>query len=224
MDEEAFWSIIDEARWACSGNGLKIPDLLEGRLSKSSKEELISFDELLIGWLEKSYSNELWAVYSVASGWTNIERFDNFRAWLIATGKDYLTSIINVPELLLHGFSPYDAEVIGKRVRKVGEHVFNEKFATQHPNPASNYSHRYKPIGKAVSFDDYKRLRKKYAALIKSYNMKPLLEFVLPNIRIEDKLLTRLSEIGLEMDIPVENIVSIAIENYITEHKKRSKS
>jgi hypothetical protein len=227
MDESSFWELIDNSRHGYLRTRTSMSKCLENYLVKLPIDEIISFDTILIDWLEKTYSNELWAAYSVATGWTNIIRFDNFRAWLVAMGRDYTQRVLETPELLLHGLSAIGAERIGKGVRNASSYaLYLHPYTGGEPKLANQYSRRSKPIGTPLSSEHYARLREKYAMLINLYDLgdDPEIKFVNVNIRIEEEQLSQLSELAAQKDASIETLVGIAIEHYIWEEKRKGGS
>lgn len=118
MDIDTFWSLIETTKAESSGDIAIQRDLLIERLKELSEEEIVAFEDIYAQMETQAYRGELWDVaYIVHCGCTE-EGFTDFRAWLIAQGRDVYQKVIEDPQNL--------ADVIDEHQR---EDILFETFA-----------------------------------------------------------------------------------------------
>jgi len=101
MDVETFWKLIDTTREASGGDNTKHADLLVTALVPLSLDEIFSFEAILDDLMDSAYDAALWdAAYIIGCGCGD-DGFWDFRAWLIAQGKEVYERALANPESLV---------------------------------------------------------------------------------------------------------------------------
>src|SRR4051794_34892070 len=114
MDEIGFWKLIDTSRNEADGDAEKQVAALVRELSRMPVEEIISYEELFIHYLDQSYDTRLWAAGNIIDELSD-DGFLDFRAWLVSRGRDAFVRCLKDPEELT-------------AVAKVGEMVTAEEM------------------------------------------------------------------------------------------------
>src|SRR5512134_2826872 len=100
MDVETFWKLIDTTREASDGDNSKHADLLVNALVPLSLEEIFAFEAIWDDLMDFAYDAALWdAAYIIGCGCGD-SGFWDFRAWLIAQGKEVYEKVLTDPESL----------------------------------------------------------------------------------------------------------------------------
>jgi len=101
MDVKTFWKLIDTTREASGGDNSKHADLLVNALVLLSLEELFAFEAIWDDLMDSAYNAALWdAAYIIGCGCGD-DGFWDFRAWLIAQGKELYEKALVDPENLV---------------------------------------------------------------------------------------------------------------------------
>jgi hypothetical protein len=101
MNVETFWNLIDATREASDGDTSKQADLLVDELVLLSLDEIFAFETIWDHLMDFAYDAALWdAAYIIGCGCAD-HGFWDFRAWLIAQGKEVYEKALADPESLL---------------------------------------------------------------------------------------------------------------------------
>ena len=101
MHVETFWNLIDAARDASGGDNSRQADLLVNALVPLSLDEIFAFEAIWDDLMDFSYDAALWdAAYIIGCGCGD-SGFKDFRAWLIAQGKEVYEKALADPESLV---------------------------------------------------------------------------------------------------------------------------
>ncbi len=107
MNRSEFWELIDKTRLASGGHSNKQAELLIAELSKLSEQEILDYQETLDDLQDNAYIADLWALGSIIDGLGfSDDVFTDFRAWLIAQGKDVYENAVTNPESLVDYVEP----------------------------------------------------------------------------------------------------------------------
>jgi len=100
MHEQDFWSLIEASK--LNGQGYKQRQLewLAQTLEHRFEAEIIDFDRWFQEQMHKSYTQELCAAVYIIKAECSDERFDHFRAGLIAQGKEIFERVLASPDTL----------------------------------------------------------------------------------------------------------------------------
>jgi len=101
MDEQTFWSIIDEVRTRSNNNLYHQCQLLTEYLETLTPQEIIQFDRTFHFLMAKTYSFQLWEPVYALNGGCSDDSFEHFRSWLIGQGRNKFYWTIKHPRLLL---------------------------------------------------------------------------------------------------------------------------
>jgi hypothetical protein len=104
MDEEQFWSIIEDAKSASKTLEEYVPNMID-ELSKLSSTEIIGFYLREQKLRFDSYSSDLWCAAYIMNGGCSDDCFEYFRCWLIAQGKDFFYTSVRTPDSLADHYS-----------------------------------------------------------------------------------------------------------------------
>jgi hypothetical protein len=105
MDETQFWNLIETARKQ-SGAGVdkdsaaEQDEILTDLLMALPKEEIIGFERLFQDKRAQANQWPLRGAAHVINGGSSEERFEAFRAWLIAQGRAVFEAALKTPESL----------------------------------------------------------------------------------------------------------------------------
>src|SRR5512138_2296236 len=101
MDVETFWKLIKTTREASGSNTSKQADLVVNALVPLSLDEIFSFEAIWYELMDVAYDAALWdAAYIIGCGCGD-SGFQDFRAWLIAQGKEVYEKALVDPESLV---------------------------------------------------------------------------------------------------------------------------
>lgn len=88
MDERRFWELIAESRARAARDPHRQMTRLRELLAALTAEEVLEFGTIFWRLHGVAYRAELWGAAHLIAGGADDEGFDNFRAWLIAQGRD----------------------------------------------------------------------------------------------------------------------------------------
>jgi len=101
MDENKFWSIIDNSRKQSGSNYEKQCQLLTQLLKAEQRDDLIKFSNSFVTLQNEAYDWKLWAAAYIINGGCSDDCFSDFRSWLIGQGKTAFENAVKDPETLL---------------------------------------------------------------------------------------------------------------------------
>src|SRR5512133_867378 len=102
MDIEAFWKLINTTREASGGHNSKHAELLVAALVQLSLDEIFAFEAIWDDFMDFAYDAALWdAAYIIGCGCGD-DGFWDFRAWLIAQGREVYEKALADPESLIN--------------------------------------------------------------------------------------------------------------------------
>lgn len=100
INKDTFWTLLAQARTRC-GQDLDASTLwLESELLRMGPEQARNFDNVMHGYSSLAYKFGLWTAASVMLDGCNDDRFNYFRNWLIAQGKDVYLAALKDPDSL----------------------------------------------------------------------------------------------------------------------------
>ena len=107
MDQDRFWSMIDDARRASGGDVRQQADLLREQLCRIPLDEVVEFQRILGDLQAESYNIELWGAALTIGESVSDDCFFAFRGWLVGQGQATFEaaianpdSLVDLPELL----------------------------------------------------------------------------------------------------------------------------
>jgi len=99
LGKEQFWQIIDNAREAAGGWQGMIEPLVEA-LSQFEEPDIVRFKQINDEYQRLAYKEKLWAAAYVLNNGCSDDGFIDFRAWLIAQGKEVYMNALADPDSL----------------------------------------------------------------------------------------------------------------------------
>jgi hypothetical protein len=178
MDTGTFWDIIGRAR-AASGPGKPFHEALAGQLAARSPEQILDYQERYDQVHSALYKWDVWATAYLIGGGCSDDGFIDFRAGLIAQGRDWYEKVAACPDSLAdhpvvadnvnQGRNPLEYEEVGYAAsyafqRMTGdEHGFNDAWFSGHA--PGDYGDRSQDMGEKFDFDDAREMRRRLPRL-----------------------------------------------------------
>ncbi len=101
MDETTFWNMVETAKAEANGNGeAQVKRLIE-MLVALPVEEILSYETIFNTYHAAAYHWDLWGVAYIIGGGCSNDSFMDFRAWLIAQGREIYYKILVEPDTLV---------------------------------------------------------------------------------------------------------------------------
>ncbi|WP_151484212.1 DUF4240 domain-containing protein [Streptomyces albicerus] len=100
MDTDHFWTVIESARSSAESNGKTFADALVDRLAAFSREEILAYQERFDEVHDALYRWDVWAAAYLIGGGCSDDSFMDFRAGLIALGRDWYERAAASPDAL----------------------------------------------------------------------------------------------------------------------------
>lgn len=100
MNKNIFWTMIETAKTASAGDLGAMAENLKNQLLQLDVDDIVTFDNILHGYMVASYKDGLWSMAGVIKNFCSDDGFTDFRLWLIAQGKEtYLAVLKNLDNL-----------------------------------------------------------------------------------------------------------------------------
>ena len=100
MNLDMFWELIEKAKQEANGSLEKQTAILIDILSEFELNDIIEFEALYVQKQDEAYHQLLWEVCDFITCGGGEQNFLDFRAWLIAQGKDIFTRALENPDSL----------------------------------------------------------------------------------------------------------------------------
>lgn len=101
LEEDQFWKMVEKAKSDSAGDGERQVQLLVDRLAKWSIADIFAFGDIMDKLKDTAYYCELWTAAVIICGGCSDDGFTDFRAWLIAQGKQIFYDALRDPEILI---------------------------------------------------------------------------------------------------------------------------
>jgi hypothetical protein len=137
MDEDRFWSLIDETRSASGGDPDRHAELLEDALAGLQLDEIAAFDRLFREKRVAAYRWDLWAAAYVINGGCSDDCFEYFRNFLIGCGRATYETALRDPDALADldlREDAVDAEMLGYAAMKAYERATGAEYPIGGPH------------------------------------------------------------------------------------------
>ncbi|MFI6944314.1 DUF4240 domain-containing protein [Streptomyces sp. NPDC050418] len=99
MDTAEFWDVIRAARSACTADR-RFAEALRDELATRTKSDILSYQERFDELRAAVYRWDVWAAAYLIGGGCSDDSFMDFRAGLIASGKDWYEKAAALPDSL----------------------------------------------------------------------------------------------------------------------------
>jgi hypothetical protein len=96
VDEDTFWNIIDTARAAAKPFHQALVDLLATR----TQQEILDYQELFYEATWALNRPDVWAAAYLIAGGCSDDGFTDFRAGVVALGRDWYCQVVKSPDCL----------------------------------------------------------------------------------------------------------------------------
>ena len=107
MNKDTFWELIHKAKEKCGQDMDAMANALKDWLVERGAEQAQAFHDILHTYEDLANRYGLWDAASIMKGWCSDDGFIDFRAWLIAQGKEVYLAALRDPDSLA------DIEVYG---------------------------------------------------------------------------------------------------------------
>ena len=125
MSKDAFWALIQEAKTACGQDLDAMEDYLRERLVSMGPAAAKNFHDILQTYEDLADQYGLWDAVSVIKEYgCSDDGFMDFRAWLIAQGKDIYMAALENPDSLTRVEQYGDCEF--ELLNYVGDYAYQE--------------------------------------------------------------------------------------------------
>jgi hypothetical protein len=114
IDEDLFWTLIEEVRQAEQGT-LSQADALVEKLQRFRPGQIVAFERILQRRIAEAYREDIWAVAYIIQNGCSDDGFLYFIGWLLSQGREFYRSFLQNPEETALTLSPnedYQAEEI----------------------------------------------------------------------------------------------------------------
>jgi hypothetical protein len=101
MDIEFFWNLIEKTFETSKGNLSTQVELLTESLAQSSVDDIADYKIILENLVDNAYDASLWDAAIIINCGCSDDGFTDFRAWLIAHGKEIYEKALVEPEILV---------------------------------------------------------------------------------------------------------------------------
>ena len=99
MEVEAFWELIEQAR-STAHDDEQLVERVATALLALPTEEILDFEQQLSQAKQQAYRWEVWGAAYLINGGCSDDAFQDFRAWLVAQGRDTFTRAVADPDSL----------------------------------------------------------------------------------------------------------------------------
>ena len=161
MDRAGFWTIIDDAR-----SGAEDDEAFMGRLAARLRtllpQDLMQFQTQFEEVHAGSYGAELWGAAYLVNGGCSDDRFEYFRAGLIARGRRTFDRVKADPDALAEVNGDCDLE----ELMYIAASIYEEKTGGE-TMPRAGIS--YPDLGEGWDFEDEAEMKRRYPRLVARY-------------------------------------------------------
>ena len=125
INKESFWDLIHEARDACGQDMSAMVEHLKGRLVSMGAEQAQSFHDITQAYEDLAYKYGLWDAAEIIKEYgCSDDGFIDFRAWLIAQGREVYFAALADPDSLAD-VVPY-GDCCFEQLSYVGDYAYEQ--------------------------------------------------------------------------------------------------
>ena len=125
INKDSFWKLIQSAKETCGQDMDAMMDFLKDRLVSMGPEQAQNFHDILHAYEDLADKFGLWDAAGVMKGYgCSDDGFIDFRAWLIAQGRDIYLSALADPDSLAEVI-PY-GDCCFETLSYVGDHAYEQ--------------------------------------------------------------------------------------------------
>lgn len=100
LGKEEFWQLIEKAKCRCGQDKKKFLGYIRKELRKRGPEVALCFHSMVYVYRQLAYKYGLWTAAGIMLDGCSDDGFLDFRAWLIAQGKDVFLEALRCPDSL----------------------------------------------------------------------------------------------------------------------------
>src|SRR5208283_1666613 len=145
MDEDAFWKLIETATSEAAAAGSDQTESLCQKLVKLTSKEFLAFSRTFAKLADDACRWDLWAAAYIITKGFDRDGFLDFRAGLVALGREVYNAALTDPSTLAH-VAGIDIDTFDGRVLLAAPAAY--KHVTGKRMPPDRASHPTKPPGK----------------------------------------------------------------------------
>lgn len=124
MNQETFWALLREAKDKCGQNLRAEADWITEQLLFMGSDQALAFHEIMDAYKELANRYGLWNAADLMMDWCSDDGFIDFRAWLIAQGKEVYLAALKEPDSLAE-VTPYGGCTF-ESLSYVGYHAYEK--------------------------------------------------------------------------------------------------
>lgn len=125
INKDTFWGLIRETKDACGQDMSAMVEYLKGRLVSIGAEQAQNFHDITQAYEDLAYKYGLWDAAEIITEYgCSDDGFINFRAWLIAQGKEVYLAALADPDSLAE-VEPY-GDCSFEQMSYVGEYAYKQ--------------------------------------------------------------------------------------------------
>ena len=156
MTDQQFWDVIDAA-------DLDIDELVD-ILTDLPPEMIVAFENHVRRRFIASFREDIWgAAYLIKGGCTD-EGFDNFRCWLIGSGREVYEKALGNPDSLAD-LGRVESEPEWQMLLGAADEAYEESQSKSIQDAPGVEGVKFPDMGSTIDFDDEKGMRKRYPRL-----------------------------------------------------------
>lgn len=176
MDAAAFWDIIEAARTS-AGHGKPFHEALADHLANHNEQEVLEYQENFDEVHQTLYRWDLWAAAYLIGGGCSDDSFMDFRAGLIAQGRDWYQkaaaspdSLADHPAVAAARHRPWDNPLFYEEVNYAASYAFQRITGDEHAfydalDSRGKPDHSIADMGEDFDFDDDQEMHRRLPRL-----------------------------------------------------------
>jgi hypothetical protein len=160
MDDTIFWQMIEQAKIDSDGDNDRQVHLLSERLAELSADEIVQYGTIFRQYRAQAYRWDLWAAADILNGGCSDDAFMDFRAWLIAQGREVFHKALANPDWLAE-YVPViqtewgdDSDTMMETMNYVPFYAYEEKTGSKELPESAMIQHPSDPAGETWTDDD----------------------------------------------------------------------
>ena len=149
MDEDQFWSLIEQSRDAAEGDVDRQTRQLEQLLRGYSQEDLESFAGFFYTAQARLYREDCWEAGILVNTGMGDDTFTDFRAWVISRGREVYERTLQDPDSLadLPEVQDRDGCFTAERFAYAVEYVYEELYPDDYdPDEGFDFAAEAEPV------------------------------------------------------------------------------
>lgn len=136
ITKDVFWQIINRSRTGSDGTKDGCAGVLSWELSSFSPDEIMQFERIFVGYMDRAYTWDLWGAAYIIGGGCGDDSFMDFRAWLISRGRSLFDRAVLNPDCLAEIDFASDAQggAFFETFAYVAGQVYRDKVGAEMPS------------------------------------------------------------------------------------------